>query len=163
VTKFELGKCFTNVTFPNKEDDRYKEFLIWLGEFAVGYLNNKLASQLPASNSGHRCSSIRANNEGNTIRNVVERRSSRGVYLFDILTKHDDSIDVFNFQILFNDKRNETLESSIGCVYPYTVDMHRAKTKTYLMKSVFVQTINVNKSTKIIYLITDNLKLLQTL
>ena len=111
IRNYALCKCFSNVTFPNKEDDRYKEFLIWLGEFAVGYLNNKLANQQLPSNAGHRCSRIRANNEGNTIRNIVERRSSRGVvYLFDILTKNEESVDVFNFQILFNDKRNEKLE-----------------------------------------------------
>ena len=106
--KYSLCKCLNYIDFPDMKDPKTKEFLIWLGEFAIGYLNNLLTNQKGLSNHVTRCLRL----VGNKIKNVIRRKVDENfIYIFDVLvpstSKH---FEIFNFHVLFNNKRNETME-----------------------------------------------------
>ena len=109
IRKYALCKCLSEVNLIPPEDPKYKDFLLWLGEFAVGYLNNKLSGLLDKSGTGDtaRCMLIKAKK----LRLVIQEQSSYGVmYTFDVQTKEQNGLsnDIFNFRISYNSKITAT-------------------------------------------------------
>ncbi|XP_066933738.1 uncharacterized protein [Clytia hemisphaerica] len=107
IRKYALCKCLSNINLLSPKADKYKDFLVWLGEYAVGQINNKISGYLTGKDTiaakNPRCTRIQAEK----IRLVIEEQNQNGVvYTFDIMTKKQGpEYDIFNFRIYFNSKR----------------------------------------------------------
>jgi len=108
IRKYALCKCLTNVNIVSPKDTKYRDFLLWLAEYAVGYLNNKLAGYHEGKSIiSPRCRRVQAK----TIRLAMEQGTDYGtMYTFDIITENlAENSDIFNFRMFYNNKRNSTL------------------------------------------------------
>ena len=103
LSEHVLCKCINKIEFPNQKEN--KEFFIWLGEFAMGKLNNKLTSKL--KHSKNRCVHL----IGSSIRNVARKVAQYGfVYTFDVVVKFQNNTrEIFYFNVFFNYERNENM------------------------------------------------------
>ena len=113
IRKYALCKCLSDINLITPDDAKYKDFLLWLGEFAVGYLNNKISESLDKSGTSDtaRCMLI----EAQELRLVIEEQSALGViYTFDVLTgkQNGESNDIFNFRISYNSKIPDAASTS---------------------------------------------------
>ena len=99
--RYSLCKCVNNLKFKNIYDQNNLNFLTWLGEYAIGYLNFIVSSQQTGLQN-YRCTRL----IGSGFRNVVTKSTSKGIiWIFDVVINFKKKHEIFNFQILFNKNR----------------------------------------------------------
>lgn len=99
--KYSLCKCVNKLKFKNIYDQNNLNFLTWLGEYAIGYLNIMVSSQQTGLES-YRCTRL----IGSGFRNLVTKSTSKGIiWIFDVVINFNKRQEIFNFQILFNKNR----------------------------------------------------------
>ena len=99
--RYSLCKCVNNLKFKNIYDQNNLNFLTWLGEYAIGYLNFMVSSQQTGLEN-YRCTRL----IGSGFRNLVTKLTSKGIiWIFDVVINFQKRHEIFNFQILFNKNR----------------------------------------------------------
>ncbi|XP_012565006.2 uncharacterized protein LOC100196957 isoform X1 [Hydra vulgaris] len=107
ISEYALCKCINKIDFPDQKENR--EFVIWLGEFAIGKLNNKLTERKKLA--ANRCIHL----TGSLIRNVIRKEIQFGfVYTFDVVIKFQNKTkERFYFNVYYNNFRNDSMNMLI--------------------------------------------------
>ncbi len=103
-----LCKCSNQYKIVNLEKRKNYFDILWLSEFAIGELNNRLNKELNTRNNEYQASRSCKWLQGVSYRDVIhEQKKAKSRFVFDVFVNHT-KIQVFNVQVLKH--RSEQLQ-----------------------------------------------------